>query len=74
MTHPSYRQWVLLGMLATIVIAWGVPYAEETQQKGTSYLPVDPKEDFSAVMSRMKAAKPEIMERQMELLEGTIRP
>jgi cytochrome c peroxidase len=56
-------------MLATIVIAWGVPYAEETQRKGTSYLPVDPKEDFSAVMSRMKAAKPEIMKRQMDLLK-----
>jgi cytochrome c peroxidase len=69
MTHPSYRQWVLLGMLATIVIAWGVPYAEETQRKGTSYLPVDPKEDISAVMSRMKAAKPEIMKRQMDLLK-----
>jgi cytochrome c peroxidase len=60
---------MLLGMLATIVIAWGVPYAEDTQRKGTSYLPVDPKEDFSAVMSRMKAAKPEIMKRQMDLLK-----
>jgi cytochrome c peroxidase len=69
MTHPSYRQWALLSMLATIVIAWGVPYAEEPQQRGTSYLPVDLKEDFSAVMSRMKAAKPEIMKRQMDLLK-----
>jgi hypothetical protein len=68
MTNLSNRQWVLLGTLATAFIAVGAPYAEEIQQKRTSYAPVDLKEDFSAVMSRMKAAKPEIMKRQMDLL------
>jgi cytochrome c peroxidase len=42
---------------------------QESQQKGTSYAPVDLKEDFAGVMARMKAAKPEVMKRQMELLK-----
>ena len=45
------------------------PDAQELPQKGTSYAPVDLKEDFAVVMARMKAAKPEIMKRQMELLK-----
>ena len=69
MTDLSNRKWVLWGTLATVFIALGIPYAEEIQQKGTSYAPVDLKEDFSAVMSRMKSAKPEIMKRQAELLK-----
>jgi len=42
---------------------------QELQQKGTSYAPVDLKEDFAGVMARMKAAKPEVMKRQMDLLK-----
>ncbi|HSL05826.1 MAG TPA: hypothetical protein VK901_20100, partial [Nitrospiraceae bacterium] len=45
------------------------PNAQELPQKGTSYAPVDLKEDFAAVMARMTAAKPEIMKRQMDLLK-----
>ena len=45
------------------------PNAQELPQKGTSYAPVDLKEDFAVVMARMKAAKPEIMKRQMDLLK-----
>ena len=45
------------------------PNAQELPQKGTSYAPVDLKEDFAGVMARMKAAKPEIMKRQMDLLK-----
>ncbi len=45
------------------------PDAQELPQKGTSYAPVDLKDDFAVVMARMKAAKPEIMKRQMELLK-----
>lgn len=45
------------------------PQTQELQPKGTSYAPVDLKEDFAAVMVRMKAAKPEIMTRQMDLLK-----
>jgi cytochrome c peroxidase len=45
------------------------PNAQELQQKGTSYAPVDLKEDIAVVIARMKAAKPEVMKRQMDLLK-----
>ena len=69
MTYRPHWQRVLSGMLATVFIAWGAPYAQELPQKGTSYAPVDLKEDFAAVMARMKAAKPQVMKRQMDLLK-----
>jgi cytochrome c peroxidase len=37
--------------------------------KDSSYMPVVPKEDFGATVSRMKAAKPAVMKRQRGLLE-----
>ena len=45
------------------------PKAQELPQKGTSYAPVDLKEDIAVVITRMKAAKPEVMKRQMDLLK-----
>jgi len=54
---PSWV-WVLLGSFAMIVIAIGVPDAQEPKQKGTSYLPVDIRENFTSILARMKAAKP----------------
>jgi len=69
MTYLTHWRWVLVGVLVTVFVALGVPHAEESKQKGTSYLPVDLKEDFAVVMARMKAAKPEIMKRQMDLLK-----
>lgn len=39
-----------------------------TQQKPSSYMPVVDSQDFSTVRDRMSAAKPEIMKRQMGLL------
>ncbi|MGH8058498.1 MAG: cytochrome B6 [Candidatus Entotheonellia bacterium] len=60
--------WALVGSLAVIVIVFGVPYAQEPKQKGTSYSPVDIREDFATIMARMKAAKPEVMKRQMDVL------
>jgi cytochrome c peroxidase len=45
------------------------PNAQELQQKGTSYVPVDLKEDVAVVIARMKAAKPAVMKRQMDLLK-----
>jgi len=43
--------------------------AQAVPQKGTSYAPVDLKEDFAGVMARMEAAKPEVMKRQMDVLK-----
>ena len=45
------------------------PNAQAVPQKGTSYAPVDLKEDVADVIARMKAAKPEVMRRQMDLLK-----
>jgi len=45
------------------------PNAQALLQKGTSYAPVDLKEDMADVIVRMKAAKPEVMKRQMDLIK-----
>lgn len=42
---------------------------KEDPSKGTSFLPVVPEEDFDTFMANAKAEKPEVMARQMELLE-----
>lgn len=44
------------------------PTAQEAQ-KGTSYAPVDLKSELGEVVARMKAAKPDIMKRPIELLK-----
>ena len=38
-------------------------------KRNSSYAPVDIKEPFETIMARMKAAKPDVMKRQMTLLE-----
>ena len=45
------------------------PLAQAVPQQGTSYAPVDLKEDIAAVIARMNTAKPAVMKRQMELLK-----
>jgi cytochrome c peroxidase len=42
--------------------------AQEQQKRESSYMPVDITEPFATTLSRMKAAKPGIMSRQMALL------
>jgi hypothetical protein len=59
---------VLLGICATVLLIGEV---SETQQAGrgqSSYAPVDIKEGFATTMARMKAAKAELMQRQLTLL------
>jgi len=43
--------------------------AQPEPTKGTSYAPVDLKEGMADVIDRMNAAKPEIMNRQMDVLK-----
>jgi cytochrome c peroxidase len=57
---------IILACLAAIFI-FSVS-AQDPQKRDSSFLPVDIKEPFAAVMSRMKAAKAGIMSRQMALL------
>jgi cytochrome c peroxidase len=42
--------------------------AQDAGKKGSSYAPVNIKEDFATTMARMKAAKAEVMKRQMDVL------
>ena len=57
--------WTVLAM-AVLAAAWA---GTATAAQATSYSPVALTEDFDSVMQRMEAAKPEIVKRQMDLLE-----
>jgi cytochrome c peroxidase len=51
-----------------LVCALGLLVPVGAQEKPSSYAPVTGLDDFKTVMSRMTAAKPDIMKRQMDLL------
>jgi cytochrome c peroxidase len=61
------KTWLWLFTLGTILLLASV-YAQGSSKKASSYSPVVITEDFSAIMSRMKAEKPAIMKRHMDLL------
>jgi cytochrome c peroxidase len=68
MKHKALKQsWILLVVLAMFEVL-SVDYAQQPPTKSSSYAPVVIKEDFATTMARMKAAKPEVMQRQMALL------
>ncbi|MBN2577679.1 MAG: cytochrome B6 [Pirellulales bacterium] len=71
--------WIVLGC-AILCLLWcfsavnaegdnPMTAMEKSGQHPSSYAPVDLHEDFGAVVSRMEAAKPAIMDRQMKLLQ-----
>ena len=57
-------------VLATLLLlaAAGLPFADALAGNPSSYAPVVAAEDFDTTMTRMKAAKPAVMKRQMDLL------
>src|SRR3989449_681285 len=62
---------VLIGCLC-LAAAFRTALSQEKRDgnnQKSSYLPVDIREPFSSIMSRMTAAKPDVMQRQMTLLE-----
>jgi cytochrome c peroxidase len=59
---------MLLVSLAALVSAQEVGYAQQAEQKASSYAPIDLKETFATTRARMKAAKATVMKRQMDLL------
>src|SRR5262249_40317110 len=63
------RAWVGMGMLAAFLALVPTADSQEPPKKVSSYLPVDVKEDFATIRSRMEAAKPQVMERQANLLK-----
>ena len=67
--ETSKRMWTWGLILAAMLTAIGVSNAQDSEMGKTSYSPVDIKEDFAATMARMKAAKPVVMKRQMDLLK-----
>ncbi len=69
MRHKTAKHSLALSVIIAAVFAiLGTVYAQETAKR-SSYAPVDSKEDFAAIMTRMKAAKPEVMKRHMDLLK-----
>ena len=63
----------LMALLVMVVIILGMASAPASKDKPpatpSSYSPVVITEDFATIFNRMKAAKPEIMKRQMDLLQ-----
>ena len=69
--QPS-RSKAILALLATtsVVAGLSLAYAQQNQPGATSYLPVDIKEPFASIMTRMKAAKPDVMKNHANLLSA----
>jgi cytochrome c peroxidase len=70
MKGRSTRSW-LVAFLAgfSVLVAAGLLYGEAAK-KASSYSPVVITEPFDSIVARWKAAKPEIMKRQMDLLSA----
>ena len=62
----SKHKWAVFGALFTMTLAVGAALAQEVLT--SSYSPVVIKEPFAKTMESMKAAKPEVMKRHMDLL------
>src|ERR1044072_7540833 len=67
MNLKKFKVILIACFAATLIVSVA---AQNTQKNGTSYAPVDIKESFASIMSRMKSAKPAIMKPQMDLLNG----
>jgi hypothetical protein len=60
-----------LPVVAAVLVFLGFPngtHAQEAGKNPSSYMAVDIKETFAEIMAPMKKAKPEVMKRQMDLL------
>src|SRR5258708_2982515 len=53
---------------ATVILAFGLAYAQQGPGGKTSYMPVDITEPFSAIFTRLSAQKPEVTREHMALL------
>jgi cytochrome c peroxidase len=67
-SERSMRGRVVQAVLVTLLAGVCCAYAQDEGKKSSSYAPVVITEDFAATMARMKAAKPAVMKRQMDLL------
>jgi cytochrome c peroxidase len=55
--------------VAGIIVALLLTTPAQERKRESSYAPVDIKESFESIMTRMKASKPDVMRRQKALLE-----
>ena len=70
MKQSIAAQSVRIGLIVILALLVGAPITSTQAQKKSSYSPVVITEDFSAIVARMKAAKAEVMKRQMDLLDA----
>ncbi len=56
-------------VIAVLLAGVGLPVMQALAENPSSYAPVVVKEDFATTMARMKAAKPAVMKKQMDLLD-----
>ena len=61
-------------LLLLVLLVSPAAIAQQPAEKETSYLPVAVKERSQSIQDRMQGAKPEVMKRQMDLLQATLRP
>lgn len=66
--RPQICSSALLLILAGLTSGPAILYAQPTAEVPTSYAPVHITEPFAAIMERMSAAKPQVMQRQQDLL------
>jgi len=64
------RHWMQVVAVGIVVMSTSAAQAETPEQRPSSFSPVVIKEAFATTMSRMKAAKPSVMKRQMDLLQS----
>src|ERR1700716_1826892 len=53
---------------ATVILAFGLAYAQQGPRGKTSYMPIDITEPFSSIFSRLSGQKPEVTREHMTLL------
>ncbi len=63
----THLKWAIL--IAGVAGGAVAVLPQETAKRTSSYAPVVIHEEFATIMARMKAAKPEVMKRQLALLE-----
>jgi cytochrome c peroxidase len=61
-------KWIKVALVASFLAACLIIVSAQEQKRTSSYAPVDLNLTFATVMGRMKAAKAEVMRRQMALL------
>lgn len=68
MTNHSQRAWIAIGMACSLAIGLGV--AQDRSAKVAQPPATPPKETIAALITRLEAAKPEVLKRQGALLQS----